>query len=114
LLVHADDFVPAEPMVPPAESHMDPPLTAPVHSSFEPTVDAPSPWRLYRQAQVHVLEMVDGRVIHMFVDVSYPLSVGTMECMLKHGLEVSRVGFNHTTNGFQLTMVNIQERVDSP
>nr|GEV82467.1 putative ribonuclease H-like domain-containing protein [Tanacetum cinerariifolium] len=48
-------------------------------------------WRLYPRAQVHVLEMVDGRVIHMFVDVSYPLSVGTMERMLKHGLEVSKL-----------------------
>nr|GEU51501.1 reverse transcriptase domain-containing protein [Tanacetum cinerariifolium] len=33
-------------------------------------------WRLCPRAQVHVLEMVDGQVIHMFVDVSYPLSVG--------------------------------------
>nr|GEW90319.1 hypothetical protein [Tanacetum cinerariifolium] len=33
-------------------------------------------WRVYPRAQVYVLEMVDGRVIHMFVDVSYPLSVG--------------------------------------
>nr|GEW10484.1 hypothetical protein [Tanacetum cinerariifolium] len=48
-------------------------------------------WRLYPQAQVHVLEMVDGQVIHMFVDVSYPLSVGTLEHMLKHGLEVSKL-----------------------
>nr|GEW44956.1 synaptobrevin, longin-like domain protein [Tanacetum cinerariifolium] len=105
-------------------------------------------WRLYPRAQVYVLEMVDGWVIHMFVDVSYPLSVGTLERMLKHELEVSKllVGgdltmaeqligfikaallnanlltgpwflvlvFNHTTNGFQLTMVNSQERVDSP
>nr|GFD35039.1 hypothetical protein [Tanacetum cinerariifolium] len=34
---------------------------------------------------------VDGRVIYMFVDVSYPLSVGTLECMLKHGLGVSKL-----------------------
>nr|GEX63884.1 ribonuclease H-like domain-containing protein [Tanacetum cinerariifolium] len=47
--------------------------------------------RLYPRAQVHVLEMVDGRVIYMFVDVSYPLSVGTLERMLKHGLEVSKL-----------------------
>nr|GEY48923.1 hypothetical protein [Tanacetum cinerariifolium] len=33
-------------------------------------------WRLYPQAQVHMLEMVDGRVIHMLIDVFYPLSVG--------------------------------------
>nr|GEV85204.1 hypothetical protein [Tanacetum cinerariifolium] len=48
-------------------------------------------WRLYPRAQVHVLEMVDGRVIHMFVDVSYPLSVGTLERILKHRLEVSKL-----------------------
>nr|GEU70541.1 ribonuclease H-like domain-containing protein [Tanacetum cinerariifolium] len=48
-------------------------------------------WRLYLQAQVHVLEMVDGRVIHMFVDVSYPLSVGTLERIMKHRFEVSKL-----------------------
>nr|GEU30882.1 copia protein [Tanacetum cinerariifolium] len=35
-------------------------------------------WRLYPHAQVHVLETVDGRIIHMFVDVSYPLTVDRM------------------------------------
>nr|GEY46283.1 putative ribonuclease H-like domain-containing protein [Tanacetum cinerariifolium] len=185
-IAHAVVSVPAEPMIHPAESHMDDPLTAPEHGSSEPTVAAPPPsslrhrrkhiakkrvtpivdvadaamikfdsdsdsdddplpyasllgavdtlyqseepdmfalllwgdlhvlfqslddadalhfwrnqdswrihnWRLYPQAQVHVLEMVDGRVIHMFVDVSYPLSVGTLEHMLKHGLEVSKL-----------------------
>nr|GEX66529.1 hypothetical protein [Tanacetum cinerariifolium] len=151
-IAHADVSVPAEPMVDPAESPMDHPLTAPAHGSSEPTVAVPSSsssrhrrkhlakkrvtpivdvadaaminsdsdsdddplpyapyagwemgdlhvlfqslddadalhfwrtqdswrirsWRLYPRAQVHVLEMVDGRVIHMFVDVSYPLSV---------------------------------------
>nr|GFB90938.1 hypothetical protein [Tanacetum cinerariifolium] len=101
---------------------------------------------LWRDLQVHVLETVDGRVIYMFVDVSYPLSAATLQCMLKHGLKVPKllVGgdltmaeqlvsfikadllnvrsdpwffvlvFHHTTNGFQLTMVNSQERVDSP
>nr|GEV72089.1 ribonuclease H-like domain-containing protein [Tanacetum cinerariifolium] len=48
-------------------------------------------WRLYPRAQVHVLEMVDGRIIHMFVDVSYLLTVGTLEYMLKHGLEVPKL-----------------------
>nr|GEX21764.1 hypothetical protein [Tanacetum cinerariifolium] len=50
-------------------------------------------WRLYPYAQVHILETVDGRVIYMFVDVSYPLTVATLERMLKHELEVFRVGF---------------------
>nr|GEY14773.1 putative ribonuclease H-like domain-containing protein [Tanacetum cinerariifolium] len=40
---------------------------------------------------VHVLEMVDGWVIHMFVDVSYPLSAATLQRMLKHGLEVPKL-----------------------
>nr|GEW24675.1 putative ribonuclease H-like domain-containing protein [Tanacetum cinerariifolium] len=48
-------------------------------------------WRLYPQAQVYVLEMVDGRVIYMFVDVSNPLFVGTLERMLKHRLEESKL-----------------------
>nr|GEZ03117.1 hypothetical protein [Tanacetum cinerariifolium] len=48
-------------------------------------------WRLYPHAQVHVLETVDGRVIHMFVDVSYPLTVATLERMLKHILEVPKL-----------------------
>nr|GEV76049.1 putative ribonuclease H-like domain-containing protein [Tanacetum cinerariifolium] len=48
-------------------------------------------WRLYPRAQVHVLETVDGRVIHMFVDVSYPLSAATLQHMLKHGLEVPKL-----------------------
>nr|GEW66181.1 retrovirus-related Pol polyprotein from transposon TNT 1-94 [Tanacetum cinerariifolium] len=48
-------------------------------------------WRLYPRAQVHVLETVDGWVIHMFVDVSYPLTVATLERMLKHGLEVPKL-----------------------
>nr|GEY95760.1 ribonuclease H-like domain-containing protein [Tanacetum cinerariifolium] len=41
--------------------------------------------------KVHVLETVDGRVIYMFVDVSYPLSEDTLKRMLKHGLEVPKL-----------------------
>nr|GEX61369.1 copia protein [Tanacetum cinerariifolium] len=48
-------------------------------------------WRLYPRAQVHILETVDGRVIYMFVDVSYPLTVATLERMLKDGLEVPKL-----------------------
>nr|GEY82562.1 retrovirus-related Pol polyprotein from transposon TNT 1-94 [Tanacetum cinerariifolium] len=48
-------------------------------------------WQLYPRAQVHVLEMVDGRVIHMFVDIYNPLFVGTLERMLKHRLEESKL-----------------------
>nr|GEY35435.1 hypothetical protein [Tanacetum cinerariifolium] len=62
-----------------------------LYQSDEPDTFALLFWRLYPRAQVHVLEMVDGRVIHMFVYVSYPLSVGTLERMLKHGLEVSKL-----------------------
>nr|GEY74553.1 hypothetical protein [Tanacetum cinerariifolium] len=48
-------------------------------------------WHLYPRAQVHVLETVDGRVIYMFVDVSYPLSEATLKRMLQHGLEVPKL-----------------------
>nr|GEW38791.1 putative ribonuclease H-like domain-containing protein [Tanacetum cinerariifolium] len=56
-------------------------------------------WRLYPRAQVHVLETMDGRVIYMFVDVSYPLSEATLTRMMKHGLEVPKLLF-----GGDLTM----------
>nr|GEZ55710.1 hypothetical protein [Tanacetum cinerariifolium] len=48
-------------------------------------------WRLYPRAHVYVLETMDGRVIYMFVDFSYPLSEATLERMLKHGLEVPKL-----------------------
>nr|GEY94758.1 hypothetical protein [Tanacetum cinerariifolium] len=46
---------------------------------------------LWGDLHVHVLETVDGRVIYMFVDVSYPLSAATLQCMVKHGLEVPKL-----------------------
>nr|GFA07557.1 JmjC domain-containing protein [Tanacetum cinerariifolium] len=48
-------------------------------------------WRLYPHPHVYVLETVDGRVIYMFVDVSYHLSEATLERMLRHGLEVPKL-----------------------
>nr|GEX71998.1 hypothetical protein [Tanacetum cinerariifolium] len=48
-------------------------------------------WRLYPRAYVYVLETVDGRVIYMFVDVSYPLSEATLVRMLRHRLEVPKL-----------------------
>nr|GEX29805.1 ribonuclease H-like domain-containing protein [Tanacetum cinerariifolium] len=57
-------------------------------------------WRLYPRAHVYVLETVDGRVIYMFVDVSYPFSEATFERMLRHGLEVPKL-----LVGGDLTMV---------
>nr|GEX60488.1 protein FAR1-related sequence 5-like [Tanacetum cinerariifolium] len=48
-------------------------------------------WRLYPRPHVHVLETVDGRVIYMFVDVSYPLSEATLKRMPQHGLEVPKL-----------------------
>nr|GEW52168.1 hypothetical protein [Tanacetum cinerariifolium] len=97
------------------------------YQRHEPDTFALIFWRLYPRAHVHVLESVDGRVIYMFVDVFYTISAATLKRMLKHGLEVPKllvggdltmakqlVRFIKTTNGFQLTMVNNQERVDSP
>nr|GEW77475.1 putative ribonuclease H-like domain-containing protein [Tanacetum cinerariifolium] len=46
---------------------------------------------LWGYLRVHVLENVDGRVIYMFFDVSYPLSEATLKRMLKHGLEVPKL-----------------------
>nr|GEW13074.1 hypothetical protein [Tanacetum cinerariifolium] len=48
-------------------------------------------WHLYPRAQVYVLETMDGRVIYMFVDVSYPLSAATLQRMLNHGLDVPKL-----------------------
>nr|GFB86726.1 late embryogenesis abundant protein, LEA-14 [Tanacetum cinerariifolium] len=54
--------------------------------------DYPLPYAPYAGWEmVHVLKTVDGRVIHMFVDVSYPLSAATLQRMLKHGLEVPKL-----------------------
>nr|GEW75988.1 hypothetical protein [Tanacetum cinerariifolium] len=62
-------------------------------------------WRLYPRAHVHVLETMDGRVIYMFVDVSYPLSEATLERMLRHGLEVPKL-----LVGGDLTMAEYPEQ----
>ncbi|GJW26192.1 hypothetical protein Tco_0040003 [Tanacetum coccineum] len=56
-------------------------------------------WRLYTFSNVHVLETMTGKVLYMFVDVPYPLSVKLMERMFKHKLELARdvVGNDLTT-----------------
>nr|GFA10177.1 hypothetical protein [Tanacetum cinerariifolium] len=54
-------------------------------------------WRLYPRAQVHTLETVDGWVIYMFVDVSYPLSAATLERMLK------RIGWRYLSCWLEAT-----------
>nr|GFA99525.1 hypothetical protein [Tanacetum cinerariifolium] len=41
-ITHDVVSVPVEPMIHPAESPMDPPLTAPTHGSSEPTIAAPT------------------------------------------------------------------------
>nr|GEW56426.1 ribonuclease H-like domain, reverse transcriptase, RNA-dependent DNA polymerase [Tanacetum cinerariifolium] len=75
-------------------------------------------WRLYPRAQVHVLKTVDGRVIYMFVDVSYPLSAATLKRMLKHGLEVPKllVGGDltmaeHLVSFIKAALLNVQSAV---
>ncbi|GKF34763.1 hypothetical protein Tco_0107963, partial [Tanacetum coccineum] len=56
-------------------------------------------WKLYSYSGVHVLEIVGGLVIHMFVDKKYPLSVNLIERMLDHQLEICQdtVGNELTT-----------------
>ncbi|GJV06611.1 hypothetical protein Tco_1344267 [Tanacetum coccineum] len=60
-------------------------------------------WKLYSYSGVHVLETVDGLVLHMFVDKKYPLSVNLIERMLDHQLEIyyDTVG-NELTTAVQL------------
>ncbi|GKG25683.1 hypothetical protein Tco_0398829, partial [Tanacetum coccineum] len=60
-------------------------------------------WKVYSYSGVHVLETVDGLVIHMFVDKKYPLSVNLIERMLDHQLEICQdtVG-NELTTAVQL------------
>nr|GFC91309.1 hypothetical protein [Tanacetum cinerariifolium] len=84
-IAHAAVSVPAEPMVHPAESHMDDPLTAPEHGSSEPTITAPPPSSL-RHHRKHIAK----KRVTPIVD----------ERMLKHGLEVSKL-----LVGGDLTMV---------
>ncbi|GJR51043.1 hypothetical protein Tco_1401564 [Tanacetum coccineum] len=60
-------------------------------------------WKLYSYSGVHVLETVNGLVVHMFVDKKYPLSVHLIERMLDHQLEICQetVG-NELTTAVQL------------
>ncbi|GJS43156.1 hypothetical protein Tco_0568199 [Tanacetum coccineum] len=60
-------------------------------------------WKLYSYSGVHVLETVDGLIIHMFVDKKYPLSVNLIERILDHQLEICQdtVG-NELTTAVQL------------
>ncbi|GJY37747.1 hypothetical protein Tco_0424111 [Tanacetum coccineum] len=45
-------------------------------------------WRLFPFSNVHVLETISGKVVYMFADGSYPLSVQLIKKMLKHKLEI--------------------------
>ncbi|GKB68520.1 hypothetical protein Tco_0929932 [Tanacetum coccineum] len=60
-------------------------------------------WKLYSYSGVHVLEIVGGLVIPMFVDKKYPLSVNLIERMLDHQLDICQdtVG-NELTTAVQL------------
>ncbi|GJU91610.1 hypothetical protein Tco_1304033 [Tanacetum coccineum] len=67
-------------------------------------------WRLYTLSNVHVLETVSGKVLYMFADVSYPLSVKLMERMLKYKLEIDKdvVGNDMTTAGQLIRFIKNQ------
>ncbi|GKC45148.1 synaptobrevin, longin-like domain protein, partial [Tanacetum coccineum] len=45
-------------------------------------------WKLFPFSGVHVLETFTGKILYMFADTPYPLSVSLMKKMLKHKLEV--------------------------
>ncbi|GJU15572.1 hypothetical protein Tco_1143538 [Tanacetum coccineum] len=60
-------------------------------------------WKLYSYSGAHVLETVDGLILHMFVDKKYPLSVNLIEWMLDHQLEICQDSvFNELTTAVQL------------
>ncbi|GKB46647.1 hypothetical protein Tco_0897400 [Tanacetum coccineum] len=71
-------------------------------------------WKLYSYSGVHVLEIVGGLVIHMFVDKKYPLSVNLIERMLDHQLEICQdtVG-NELTTAVQLIAFLKKQIADS-
>ncbi|GKA80827.1 hypothetical protein Tco_0787519, partial [Tanacetum coccineum] len=50
-------------------------------------------WRLYESCRVYILEFKDGFVIHMLVEIRYPLSKDLLQRMLDLGLEVERESF---------------------
>ncbi|GKF61984.1 hypothetical protein Tco_0182038, partial [Tanacetum coccineum] len=45
-------------------------------------------WKLFPFSGVHVLETFSSKILYMFADTPYPLSVSLMKKMLKHKLEV--------------------------
>ena len=45
-------------------------------------------WRIFMDSGVHVLELQDGRIIHMLGDLRYPLTVDTLNTMMMNGLHV--------------------------
>nr|GEW63287.1 putative ribonuclease H-like domain-containing protein [Tanacetum cinerariifolium] len=90
-IAHAAVFVPAEPMVHPVESHMDDPLTAPEHGSSEPTVATPTPSssrhrrkHIAKKRVTPIVDMADAAMIKFNSD-------STLERMLKHRLEESKL-----------------------
>ncbi|GJY01223.1 hypothetical protein Tco_0359375 [Tanacetum coccineum] len=64
-------------------------------------------WKLYSYSGVHVLEIVSGLVVHMFIDKKYPLSVTLSKRMLDHQLEFV------TIFGIQKLRGNSRDRLDS-
>ncbi|GJX98747.1 hypothetical protein Tco_0355766 [Tanacetum coccineum] len=60
-------------------------------------------WKLFPFSGVHVLETFAGKILYMFADTPYPLSVSLMKKMLKHKLEVEIDGVgNDMTYDVQL------------
>ncbi|GJY72499.1 hypothetical protein Tco_0476202 [Tanacetum coccineum] len=71
-------------------------------------------WKLYSYSGVHVLEIVGGIVIHMFVDKKYPLSVNLIEQMLDHQLEICQDTMgNELTTAVQLIAFLKKQIADS-
>ncbi|GKC64262.1 hypothetical protein Tco_1096860, partial [Tanacetum coccineum] len=59
-------------------------------------------WKLFPFSGVHVLETFSGKILYMFADTPYPLSVSLMKKMLKHKLEVEVDGVGNIMTSINL------------
>ncbi|GJS46000.1 ribonuclease H-like domain-containing protein [Tanacetum coccineum] len=65
-------------------------------------------WKLYSFSGVHVLEIVSGLVIHMFVDKKYPLTINLIERMLAEVVPKSVAGSVFPAASSTLLLFDVQ------
>ncbi|GJW56053.1 hypothetical protein Tco_0102784 [Tanacetum coccineum] len=70
-------------------------------------------WRLFPFSNVHVLETIFGKVMYMFADGSYPLSVQLMKKMLQHKLEIEIDGVGNAMTYAEQLIQFIKNQIDA-